>query len=1556
MGNPLVAEAEETKSFEGIPLLESVDDTKKAIEKGDWAGTVLGAVGTGLDAAVMAMDPIGSILAAGVGWLIEHVEPLTEALNALTGDDGEIKAHSKTWTNVANELGEINAEMANLVKNDTAGWTGKAGDAYRKRTEETATLIEAAKKAAEGAADGISKAGMAVSAVRTLVRDIIAELVGHLISWALQVLATAGIGMAWVLPQVVAAVAKVATQIADITGKLVKAMKALAPLLKSLGDSFGKAGDLLKKIKADNAPAPKPKPQPKPDTRSPDGKGPDPNSSQGSGGGKGPDPNTSQGADGGNGPAPNTSQSADGGNGPAPSTSQGAETPPPRSGDQPPPDQSRSATPEPGGGSTPPPRTGSQGSSGGGSQGKPNIRDNNRGPDKERTPDKNKNTCGDPIDVASGDVVLPQTDVELAGVLPLVLRRLHLSSYRAGWSFGSNWASTVDQRLEVDEAGVSFAGDDGTLLFYPHPAPESLPQAGPRKPLALTDEGYTITVAEEGWTLHFGSGSAVLPLRAITDRNGHRIEFDRDEAGVPTEIRHSGGYRIRVESADGLITALHLCGADGGADLPLVRFGYQGGRLAEVINASGVPLRFTYDDAGRITSWTDRNGTWYRYGYDHEGRVVRADGSGGFFSGTMSYEDGVTRWTNSLGQQTAYHLDERGRTVREVDPAGNEVRSEWDEFDRPLTRTDPLGRVMRYEYDEAGNLLAVSRPDGSQTRFEYNDRGLPVTVVAPDGTVSRQEYDERGNLTRVIDPAGAVTTYGYDEHGNLSTITDALGGVRTVETDAAGLPVSVTDATGATTRYERDGFGRTSVVVDPLGGVTRFGWTVDGAPAWRTLPDGTTEKWAYDGEGNLRTHVDPLGQVTRTEVTHFDLPIAEVRPNGTRLEFGYDTELRLTSVTNQQGLVWRYEYDTVGNLVRETDFNGRMVTYRHDAAGQLIERTNGEGETTRFTHDVFGNVVERRSGGKTSTFTYDALGRLVEATNPEAQVAFRRDPAGRVLAETVNGRTIASVYDPLGRRVRRRTPSGAESVWDYDASSRPVALHTAGRTLRFDYDSAGNEIQRHLGSDAVLSQSWDANHKLLSQTLTGAAGGRVQERSYTYRADGFLSAMDDRLTGPRTFDLDRTGRVTAVSGSGWTERYAYDAAGNIANASWPTPSGADVDEIGDREYSGTLIRRAGKVRYEHDAQGRVVLRQRKRLSQRPETWRYLWDADDQLSEVLTPDGARWRYRYDPLGRRIAKQRLTPDGSRILEQVEFVWDGLVMAEQAHTDGLPNGPGLGDARVTVWDYEPGTSRPLTQTERSPLSNAPQQWIDEQFYSIVTDLVGTPTELIDDKGDIAWFHRTTLWGATIDQSGGGAGTPLRFPGQYHDPETGFNYNFHRHYDPVSGRYSSADPIGLEGGTNPHQYVPNPHTWLDPLGLTPTQCIKERIAEDSRLRADIYHGMVDDEWTRNRSTYAIISALDQGGNSRTVVGASSVGFNQRQLDLARRVGDDVAPGSGHAEMNALAYIRSQGWSPQAGGASRNVCVDCGRSLFQNGGAELRGPEHIYGKGTGERLFTWGP
>ena len=371
--------------------------------------------------------------------------------------------------------------------------------------------------------------------------------------------------------------------------------------------------------------------------------------------------------------------------------------------------------------------------------------------------------------------------------------------------------------------------------------------------------------------------------------------------------------------------------------------------------------------------------------------------------------------------------------------------------------------------------------------------------------------------------------------------------------------------------------------------------------------------------------------------------------------------------------------------------------------------------------------------------------------------------------------------------------------------------------MSFQHDAAGREVIREFAGGGRLEQGFDDAHRLVSQGM-GAAGDpsadpvRVIGRSFQYRVDGALAGVGDTLASTsRRFDLDLAGRVVGVRAEGWTEGYAYDLSGRLARDAAGLVGGQSAAV---RAYDGTRVTRAAGVSYGHDRQGRVVTRTRKRLSRKPETWQFRYDADDRMV-AASSGGQQWSYTCDPFGRRISKQRHGA-GGEVVEQTLFSWDGDQLIEQAHTAGPGSAP-----TVTTWDYLPGSWNPVSQTVRTGGD------VDAQFYAIVSDLMGTPTELVTADGRrVVWTGaEANVWGAPRHKAANtsarygtaGVDCPIRFPGQYADDETGLHYNRHRYYDPVAARYTTPDPLGLAPADDPYGYVLNPTGWADPLGLTP-------------------------------------------------------------------------------------------------------------------------------------------
>ncbi|MCR6482802.1 DUF6531 domain-containing protein [Amycolatopsis sp. OK19-0408] len=1321
-----------TTAVSGVPLLEDATGLKTAIESGDWAAVAMGAVGTALDALTAVMDPFGAIFAAGVGWLIEHVGPLKEALNALTGNADEIAAQSETWTNVAKELESVSTELVDLVKKDLGGWTGPAADAYRTRARDTSTLIASAQKGCEGAASGVKTAGEVVAAVRTLVRDIIAELVGHLISWALQVVFTLGIGLTWVVPQVVAAVAKTASKIASLTTKLVKALKALMPLLKKAGTLFDDAAKALRKIKPGKVkPAGKPKditakpsPEPKPHPKDGDTTG----------------------------TAGDHSGNHSGGDGTHTSGDHGS------SAKNPPPDGTRGG-----------PGNHENSGSGGGNDGvdtagaKGNPHDNTSDPAKNKEPEK-KCTGFDPIDLATGDLLVTETDLLVPGDLGALVVRNHVSSYRDGRWFGPSWTSVVDERLERVPGGLRYFSADAMVLTFPVPGAGAAvtAAAGPLRLLHADGDEFALTDPGRGWTRRFRPHPRLrdtLLLHEIRTEEGESVSLGYDDAGVPATIAHSAGARLVLHVADGRLRGIQALGE--ARPVQVARYEYdEHGHLSVRHNSSPRPAHYTHDREGRLLGWIDHVGHWYRQVYDAQGRVVRAIGEGGYLEGTLAYSAGRTVTTDSLGHQRILEFDEAGNLVADTDRLGATTRFSWGRYQTLATRTDPLGRRTEFEHDASGRLRTVVRPDGS--RVEIVTRTATELVIAvADGDRTRQR---RYTAPLLPDP-----------------YADVLGGSAEHDPEPAAGPGAMAAPVAP---GERDMFGRPRTVRSASGGRETLSWSVEGELHAVAGADGARYQWLLDAEGAAVRRTDPLNRVTATEYGPFGLVTATTDPSGARTLRRYDTELRQVSVTNPAGQTWEFTLDAEGRMTAQRDFGGRVSRYEYDTAGQLVRSTNAAGESVTYSYDLLGSLVRRESAARTDTYRYDPVGNLVHASGPGGETTLEYDDTGRVLRQTTTGRTTSFAYTG-DAAVTRRTPSGVVAAWSRgtDGTDR---LDVAGVELVLAHDAAGHLTEVRERERTLLGQEFDANGRLIGQRTP------IGSRRFHRGLDGGVTERTD-ATGAARYERDQLGRITAVHTSYGTEQYHYDVLGDLVSSSVGTGA-----EAGPRRYAGGVPQSAGAVRYAHDAQGRMTAR----TVAGPEgamTWTFAWDPHDQLVGVRTPDGGNWRYVYDSLDRRVAKQRLDPAG-RVAEQVEFVWDGIVLVEALHsTAGVPT-------TTLTWAHHPDDDRPLVQVLTGP------DGATRPAAVLVTDAVGTPVELVGTDGGGALLP-TTLWGRA---PAGAEATPLRFPGQYHDPETGLHFNVFRYYDPGNARYLNPDPLGLRPAPNPQTYVADPLGAADPSGLT--------------------------------------------------------------------------------------------------------------------------------------------
>jgi RHS repeat-associated protein len=260
--------------------------------------------------------------------------------------------------------------------------------------------------------------------------------------------------------------------------------------------------------------------------------------------------------------------------------------------------------------------------------------------------------------------------------------------------------------------------------------------------------------------------------------------------------------------------------------------------------------------------------------------------------------------------------------------------------------------------------------------------------------------------------------------------------------------------------------------------------------------------------------------------------------------------------------------------------------------------------------------------------------------------------------------------------------------------------------------------------------------------------------------------------------------------------------GNVFEANLQMVAGNNTVSVEATDVSGNLTTKNYQVNvsgsgatYSYDPNGNLVEK-----VEGADTWAYEWNAENQLTRVTKNSIEQARFKYDPLGRRVEKVA----GSTIITTTYDAEDPFREANGLST-------------VTYVQGE-GTDEPLAVDDGAALS---------YFHADGLRSVGKTTST---AGGVTLTRRYDAWGNL--ELGGTAGGSA-FTGREHDPETGLAYYRARYYDPRTGRFMSADPLGFLADINFYRYVFNQPTLLgDPSGLrgeTPMPPAGQRCANGS-------------------------------------------------------------------------------------------------------------------------------
>lgn len=235
-GEDLVVAPEDRNSLSGTGLLDSGVSLCTAIGDKDWLDAALSGVAVGFDVVATVSDPLGSLFAAGIGWIIDHLQPIKGWFDDLTGNPEEVMAFAGTWLNVSYALGVARFDFERDADTKMGDMTGPGVAAYRRQVRDELDKLDLLRNASRGVSMGLEAAGMIVGFVHGLIRDALATIAGAICSYVAELVFTLGAATPLVIHQASTRVSALAAEIGPKITGLKNSVTDLDSLLRELRD------------------------------------------------------------------------------------------------------------------------------------------------------------------------------------------------------------------------------------------------------------------------------------------------------------------------------------------------------------------------------------------------------------------------------------------------------------------------------------------------------------------------------------------------------------------------------------------------------------------------------------------------------------------------------------------------------------------------------------------------------------------------------------------------------------------------------------------------------------------------------------------------------------------------------------------------------------------------------------------------------------------------------------------------------------------------------------------------------------------------------------------------------------------------------------------------------------------------------------------------------------------------------------------------------------------------------------------------------------------------